>query len=89
MDARFLTPTKIAALRSVNKQNRSFTLRQVFDQLKDIGLDYGSETVRRWLDNKGAAKVARRIKPPLSEAPNKPRIDLICNQVDETTRRFS
>ena len=45
-----LTPTKIAALRSVDKQNRSFTLRQVSDQLKDIGLDSGSETVSALTD---------------------------------------
>ena len=50
-----LTPTKAAALRTVNKQNRSFTLRQVSDQLKEIGLDYGTETVRRWFKNEGAA----------------------------------
>ena len=43
-----LTPTKAAALRKVNEQNRSFTLRQVSDQLKEMGMDYGSETVRRW-----------------------------------------
>ena len=50
-----LTPTKAAALRTVNKQNQSFTLRQVSDQLKEIGLDYGTETVRRWFKNEGAA----------------------------------
>ena len=41
-----LTPAKAAALRTVNKQNRSFTLRQVSDQLREIGLDYGSSTVQ-------------------------------------------
>ena len=42
-----LTPTKKAALRKI-KENRSFTLRQVSDQLKAIGLEYSSSTVRRW-----------------------------------------
>lgn len=83
-----LTPTKAAALRKVNKQNRSFTLRQVSDQLKDIGLEYGAETVRRWFMKEGAVKVARRIKPSLSPAQKKRRIDFICDQVDETTGEF-
>ena len=82
--------TKIAALRSVNKHksSRSFTHRQVSDQLKDIGLDCGSETVRQWFQNEGTAKVARRLKPCLSEARKKRRIDFICDQVDETTGDF-
>ena len=66
-----LTPTKVAALRTVNKQNRSFTLMQVSDQRKDNGLDYGTETVRRWFFKERAAKVARRIKPSLSQAQKK------------------
>lgn len=40
------TSTKKAALRRINKENRSFTLRQVSHQLKDIGLEYSSSTVR-------------------------------------------
>ncbi|CAM9362117.1 unnamed protein product, partial [Laminaria digitata] len=36
----------------------------------------------------GAAKVARRIKPSLSPAQKKRRIDFICDQVDETTGEF-
>ena len=62
-----LTPTKKAALRKINKENRSFTLRQVSDQLKAIGLEYSSSTVRRWFEAEGAHKVARRITPSLSE----------------------
>ena len=34
-----LTPTKKAALRKINKENRSFTLRQVSGQLNEIGLE--------------------------------------------------
>ena len=83
-----LTPTKAAALRTVNKQNRSFTLRQVSDQLKEIGLDDGTETVRRWFKKEGAAKVARRIKPSLTTAQKERRIDFICDQVDETTGEY-
>ena len=41
-----LIPTKKAALRKI-KENRSFTLRQESDQLKEIGLEYSSSTVRR------------------------------------------
>ena len=62
-----LTPTKKAALRKINKENRSFTLRQVSGQLNEIGLEYSSSTVRRWFEAEGAHKVARRIKPSLSE----------------------
>ncbi|CAN0188679.1 unnamed protein product, partial [Laminaria digitata] len=80
-----LTPTKAAALKSVNKKNRSFTLRQVSGQLKEIGLEYGMETVRRWFNKEGAAKVVRRIKPSLSPAQKLRRID---DQVDETTGDF-
>ncbi|CAN0351453.1 unnamed protein product, partial [Laminaria digitata] len=83
-----LTPTKVATLKSVNKKNRSFTLRQVSDQLKEIGLEYGTETVRWWFNKEGAAKVARRIKPSLSPAQKLRRIDFICDQVDETTGDF-
>ena len=42
-----LTPTKKAALRKINMGNRSFTPRRVSDQLKEIGLEYSSSTVRR------------------------------------------
>ena len=42
-----LTPTKVAALKKVNSQNRSFTLRQVSDQLDDLGLEYGAPTLLR------------------------------------------
>ena len=80
-----LTPTKSAALWKINKENRSFSLRQVSDQLKDMGMDYGSETVRWCFEKEGAVKVARRIKPSLWEAQRKRRIDFICDQVDETT----
>ena len=63
-----LTLSKVGALKKVNQQNRSFTLRQVSDQLNDLGLEYGKETVHRWFEELGAAKVARRIKPSLSDA---------------------
>ena len=36
----------------------------------------------------GAHKVARRIKPSLSDAQKRRRIDLICDQVDETTGNY-
>ena len=55
------------------------------DQLKEIGLDNGTETVRRWFNKEAAAKVARRIKPSLSHAQKLRRIDFVCDQVDETT----
>lgn len=83
-----LTPTKAAALRKVNKENRSFTLKQVSDWLSEMGMDYSSETVRRWFRQEGAVKVARRIKPSLSAAQKEHRIDFICDQVDETTGEF-
>lgn len=35
-----LSPTKSAALRMINKENRAFTLRQVSDHLKEMGLEY-------------------------------------------------
>ena len=57
-------------------------------QLKEIGLDYGTETVRRWFKKEGAATVARRIKPSLTTAQKKRRIDFICDQVDETTGEY-
>jgi len=83
-----LTPTKVAALKKVNSQNRSFTLRQVSDQLTDLGLEYGKDTLRRWFNELGAAKKARRIKPSLSDAQKRRRIDFICDQVDETTAEY-
>ena len=83
-----LTPTKKAALRKINKENRSFTLRQVSGQLNEIGLEYSSSTARRWFEAEGAYKVARRIKPSLSDAQKKRRIDFICDQVDETTGNY-
>ena len=52
-----LTPSKVAALKKVNQQNRPFTLRQVADQLNDLGLEYGKDTVSRWFKELGAAKV--------------------------------
>ena len=42
-----LTPSKVAALKKVNQENRTFTLRQVSDQLNGLGLEYGKDTVRR------------------------------------------
>ena len=66
-----LTSIKKAALRKINKENRSFTLRQVSDQLKAIGLEYRSSIVRRWFKAEGAHKVARRTKPSLSETQKK------------------
>ncbi|CAN0505402.1 unnamed protein product, partial [Laminaria digitata] len=83
-----LTPTKVAALKKVNSQNRSFTLRQVSDQMTDLGLEFGKETVRRWFNELGAAKKARRIKPSLSDAQKRRRVDFICDQVDETTGEY-
>ncbi|CAN0047978.1 unnamed protein product, partial [Sphacelaria rigidula] len=83
-----LTPTKAAALRKSNKTNRLFTLRQVSDQLKEIGMDDGSSTVQRWFDAEGAQKVARRMKPSLSDVQKRRRIDFICDQVDETAGIF-
>ena len=41
--------------------------------------------MRRWHKKERAKKVALRMKPPLSEAQKKCRIDFICDQVDETT----
>ena len=79
-----LIPTKSAALRKIHKENRSFAVGHVSDQLKEIGLECGSSTVARWFDEEGVQKVARRIKPSLSEAQKKRRIDFICDQVDET-----
>ena len=55
-------------LRAVNKQNRSSTLRQASDKLKETGLEYGSENVSRWFKKEGVEKVARRMRPSLSEA---------------------
>ncbi|CAN0400133.1 unnamed protein product, partial [Pylaiella littoralis] len=83
-----LTPSKVAALKKVNSQNRSFTLRQVSNQLTDLGLEFGKDTVRRWFKELGAAKKARRIKPSLSDAQKRRRIDYICDQVDETTGEY-
>ncbi|CAN0502156.1 unnamed protein product, partial [Laminaria digitata] len=83
-----LTPTKTAALRAINKQNRSFTNGQMSDRLKELRLEFSGETVRRWFQKEGARKVVRRIKPSLSESQKKRRIDFICDQVDETTGTF-
>ena len=44
--------------------------------------------VRRWFKKEGAATVARRIKPSLTTAQKKRRIDFICDQVDETTGEY-
>ena len=55
------------------------------DQLKEIGLDNGTETVRRWFNKEAAAKVARRIKPSLSRDQKLRRIDFVCDEVGETT----
>ncbi|CAB1098721.1 unnamed protein product [Ectocarpus sp. CCAP 1310/34] len=78
-----LTPSKIAALKTVNSQNRSSTLRQVSDQLTDLGLEFGKDTVRRWFSKLGAAKKAGRIKPSLSDAQKRHRMDFISDRVDE------
>ena len=42
-----LNPTKVAAFKKGNSQNRSFTLRQVSDQLNDLGPEYGAPTLLR------------------------------------------
>lgn len=55
------------------------------DRLKEIGLEFGSSTVRGWFEKEGAYKVARSIKPSLSEVQKKHRIDFICGRMDETT----
>ena len=83
-----LTPTKAAALRAINSGNRAFTNGQVSDRLKELGLEFSGETVRRWFEKEGARKVVRRIKPSLSESQKKRRIDFICDQVDEVTGNF-
>ena len=62
-----LTPTKAAALRAIKSENRAFTNGQVSDRLKELGLEFSGETVRRWFEKEGARKVVRRIKPSLSE----------------------
>ena len=58
-----LTPTKAAALRVINSENRAFTNGQVSDRQKELGLEFSGETVRRWFDKEGARKVVCRIKP--------------------------
>ena len=83
-----LTPTKAAALRAINSENRAFTNGQVSDRLKELGLEFSGETVRQWFEKEGARKVVRRIKPSLSESQKKRRIDFICDQVDEVTGNF-
>ena len=40
------------------------------------------------MEAEGAHKVARRIKPSLSDVQKKHRIDSICDQVDETTGNY-
>ena len=83
-----LTPTKAAALRAINSESRAFTIGQVSDRLKELGLEFRGETVRRCFEKEGARKVVRRIKPSLSESQKKRRIDFICDQVDEVTGNF-
>ena len=83
-----LTPTKAAALRAINSENRAFTNGQVSDRLKELGLEFSGETVRRWFEKEGARKVMRRIKPSPSEGQKKRRIDFICDQVDEVICNF-
>ena len=83
-----LTPTKAAALRAIKSENRAFTNGQVSDRLKELGLEFSGETVRRWFEKEGARKVVRRIKTSLSESQKKRRIDFICDQVDEVTGNF-
>ncbi|CAN0391093.1 unnamed protein product, partial [Pylaiella littoralis] len=51
-------------------------------------LEFDKDTVRRWFKELGAAKKARRIKPSLSDAQKRRRIDYICDQVDETTGEY-
>lgn len=58
------------------------------DKLIDLGLEFGKDTVRRWFNELGAAKKARRIKPSLSDAQKRRRIDFICDQMDETTGEY-
>lgn len=58
------------------------------DWRRKIGLEYVSETVKVWVKNKGAATAARRIKPFLSEAQKKRRIDFIRDQMDKTTGNY-
>ena len=71
-----------------HQQEESVIYAPVPDQLKEIGLDYDTETARRWFNKEGAAKVARRIKPSLSRAQKLRRIDFVCDQVGETTGNY-
>ena len=48
-----LAPTKAAARRAINSENRAFTNGQVSDRLKELGLDFSEETVRRWFEKRG------------------------------------
>lgn len=42
--------------KNTNMKNRTCTLRQVAEQMKEVGdLIYGEESMRRWLDKLGAA----------------------------------
>ena len=61
-----LTPTKVSALRAINSENRAFTNGQVSDRLKELGLEFSGETVRRWFEKEGARKVVRASNPPFS-----------------------
>ena len=54
--------TKAAALRAINSENRAITNGQASDPLKEVGLEFSGETVRRLFEKEGARKVVRRIK---------------------------
>ena len=83
-----ITPTKAVALLAINSENRAFTNGQVSDRLKELGLEFSGETVRRFFEKEGAREIVRRIKPSLSESQKKRRIDFICDQVDKVTGNF-
>ena len=83
-----LAPTKAAALRAINSENRAFTNGQVSDRLKELGLEFSGEAVRRWFEKEGTREVVHRTKPSLSEGQKKRRIYFICDQVDEVTGNF-
>ncbi|CAM9386479.1 unnamed protein product, partial [Choristocarpus tenellus] len=74
-----LTLTKMVAIHSIHSDNRSSTLRQVTMKMATKGLNYGTSTINRWLDDMGIMVNRRCIKPKLKSWQKVWKMDFVCD----------
>ncbi|CAM9284918.1 unnamed protein product [Choristocarpus tenellus] len=78
-----LTPTKMAAIHSINSDNPSSTVRQVTIKMATKGLNNSTSTINRWLDDMGAMPNRRWIKSKLKSLQEVWRMHFVCDQADQ------